>query len=248
MPPIDARPDHVAVAVPDYRPALARWKDQLGGGTVSRFHNAPVFRGTQLRFAGGGKLELLQPSEQDPSPDNFVRRFIARFGASVHHVTLKVPDLLDALARLADAGLDAVDVDQSNEHWHEAFLRPSQVGGLVVQVAWSSTTSDEEWAARIGVEIEPPRSDAAMLHGPLLRHPDLGRAAEIWTLLGAEVLQRDESVLASWPDAPLDVRVVRGDTAGPVGLRFSGASSLPADDRLGPAVLPVDPGGASPGS
>lgn len=238
MTPIDAVPDHVAAAVPDYRPALHRWKEQLGGAAVSRFHNAPVFRGTQLRFANGGKLELLQPSEQDPSEDNFVRRFIARFGSQVHHLTLKVPELGTALDQLAHAGLDAIDVDLSGEHWKESFLRPSQVGGLVVQVAWSSAT-DDEWAERMGFEVEPIRDDAARLLGPLLRHPDLTEADRIWTLLGATVTGHDNGILARWADAPLDVVVTEGPTAGPVGLRFADAPALPADDRLGPAVLPV---------
>lgn len=235
--PIDARPDHVAAALPDYRPSLVRWRDTLGGAQVSRFHNAPIFRGMQLRFANHGKLELLQPSEQDPSPDNFLRRFLARFGTSVHHLTLKVPDLPAAIDILRDEGLDVIDVDLSGEHWKEGFLRPSQVGGLVVQVAWASSLTDEEWAERSGFELEPVRPDAAALHGPLLRHPDLDAAADVWASLGADVQRDDEGLLAAWEGAPLTVRVVRGDVAGPVGLRFGGTDPLPADDRLGPAVL-----------
>ncbi|MDX1620429.1 MAG: VOC family protein [Nitriliruptorales bacterium] len=238
--PIDAQPDHVAIAVPDYRPALARWRDQLGGAQVSRFHNKPVFRGMQLRYANGAKIELLQPSELDESPDNFLRRFLTRFGSQVHHVTLKVPDLAVAIERLRDAGMDVIDVNLSGEHWHESFLRPSQVGGLVVQVAWSSGT-DEEWAARRGIEIEPVRADAASLHGPVLRHPDLDAAAQVWSLLGATVAREEDSLLARWADAPLEVSVIHGDTPGPVGLRFSGTDRFPPDDRLGPAVLPYEP-------
>lgn len=239
MTPIDSTPDHVAVAVPDYRPALARWRDQLGGAAVSRFHSAPVFRGTQLRYANHAKLELLQPSELDDSPDNFVRRFLARFGSQVHHLTLKVPHLPTAIERLQAGGLDVVDVDLSAEHWHESFLRPSQVGGLVVQVAWSASISDEEWAARTGFEVEPVRDDAAGLHGPLLRHPDLATAGRVWSLLGATVTGHDNGILARWEDAPIEVVVMEGAQAGPLGLRFSDAPELRPDDRLGPAVLPV---------
>ena len=238
MTPIDARPDHVAVALPDYRPALVRWRVQLGGAQVSRFHNAPVFRGIQLRYRNGGKIELLQPSEQDDSPDNFVRRFLTKFGAGIHHLTVKVPDLATAIERLEDGGLDVVDVDMSGEHWHESFLRPSQVGGLVVQVAWAAGT-DEEWASRRGVRVEPVREDAASLHGPLLRHPDLERARQVWSLLGADVTEDSEGLLATWDDAPLDVRIAEGDEPGPIGLRFSGTAGYPPDDRLGAAVLPV---------
>lgn len=236
--PIDARPDHVAAALPDYRPSLVRWRDELGGAQVSRFHNAPVFRGLQLRYANHGKLELLQPSERDPSPDNFLRRFLARFGTAVHHLTLKVPDLPSAIDTLGLHGFDVIDVDLSGEHWKEGFLRPSQVGGLVVQVAWTSTRTDEEWAARAGFALEPVRPEAASLQGPLLRHPDLDAAADVWAALGADVRRDERGMLAAWEGSPLTVRVVEGDVAGPVGLRFTGTDPRPADDRLGPAVLP----------
>src|SRR5688572_24302205 len=140
---IEAVLDHVAVAVPDWRVAEQRWRNELGGGRSSAGKN-PVFSSRQLQFANGGKLELLTPTSDDST--NFVRRFLDRFGSTVHHVTLKVPDLHGALRVINDAGLDAVDVNDSVDYWQEAFLRPSQVGGLVVQIA-ATTFTDDDWAA-----------------------------------------------------------------------------------------------------
>jgi hypothetical protein len=31
-----------------------------------------------------------------------------------------------------------VDIDLENEHWKEAFLRPSKAHGTLIQLAWSS--------------------------------------------------------------------------------------------------------------
>lgn len=225
--------DHVAVAVPDWRVAEQRWRDQLGGGRSSVGENA-VFASRQLQFANGGKLELLMPS--DDNPNNFVRRFLDRFGSTIHHVTFKVPDLHAALRVVNAAGLDAVDVDDSNEHWKEAFLRPSQIGGLVVQVA-ATTFNDDDWAAYTGFTREPAAPGAAGLLGPLLRHPDLDAAANIWTTLGATVARDGDGLTCTWPDSPLDVRVERGSPAGPVALRMRGAGRLQAQDGVGPAVI-----------
>lgn len=227
--------DHVAIAVPDPDVAQKRWRDQLGGGIVS-FGDDGTFFSRQLRFAGGGKLELLSPSP-DSDGSGFVERFLARFGTAIHHVTLKVPDLRAAIATVEDAGLDVVDVQDSHNHWREGFLRPSQVGGLIVQIAWSAD-SDEAWARRIGHTPEDPAPDAAILHGPRLLHPDLDRAAELWSLLGAAVDRTDGALRCSWPDSPLDVLVEEGTPAGPAELRMEGAQPLPPDPDLGPAVLP----------
>lgn len=233
-PAIDAVLDHVAVAVPPGDRAERRWRDELGAGPVSA-EDSGVFVARQFRFSGGGKLELLSPSPADPSPDNFVRRFLERFGTEVHHVTLKVPSLPAALERLEAAGLDVVDVAQHGDVWHEAFLRPKQVGGLVVQVAWSPG-GDDDWARRIGFPARPPAAGAPVLLGPRLRHPDLRAARRLWSVLGAEVTAADGRLVCRWPRSPLEVVVEEGAPAGPVALRLHGAPSRPPEEGVGPQV------------
>ena len=232
--PIPAVPDHVAAAVPSIDAAAARWIDHLGAAWLMPTWEAPGtdFATRQARFAGGAKLELLEPRE----PAGFAARFLDRHGAGVHHVTLKVPDLLAAVATLEQAGLDVVDVAADNAYWHEAFLRPSQVGGLIVQVAWA-LHDDEGWAAFLGTTPQDPRPDAARLLGPRLTHPDLAAAAAVWELLGAEVEREGGLLTARWEGSPLDIEVVAGERAGPLGLRMAGTAGLPADEIHGPAVL-----------
>lgn len=233
--PISCVPDHVAAAVPDITAAHARWRDRLGGGDWAGDGPFLDFRNHQYVFRGGAVLELLEGAGDGAG---FLHRFLDRFGASVHHVTLKVDDLPAALEVLDAAGLGVVDVDMSDERWRESFVRPSAVGGLVVQVA-STTLSPDDWLALTGFEATDPADDGARLLGPLLQHPDLDRARFVWQTLGGEVTEVDEQVLeVAWPGAPLTVRIRRGEVAGPVGLRFADTQPLPADPQLGPAVLP----------
>ncbi|MFP4636051.1 MAG: VOC family protein [Nitriliruptoraceae bacterium] len=232
--PIDTVPDHVAVAVYDIEVAARRWHDELGGGWVGPA--IPVaeagFTTRQLRYAGGAKLELLEPA----SDGGFAATFLERFGPRVHHVTLKVADLLAAVSTLEDEGFEVVDVATDGDMWHEGFLRPSQVGGLIVQIAWAGYT-DADFAARFGAVPEEPAADAATLHGPLLTHPDLSAARAVWTALGAEVTEEDGGLTAGWPGEPLTIRIEPGDTADAPGLRIAGRPPLPADPQRGPATL-----------
>lgn len=230
--PIETTPDHVAIAVHDIDAAAPRWHDELGGGWLD--HELDVLAVPvairQMRFANGGKLELWQPYGQ-----GFAQRFMERYGTRVHHVTLRVADaLLPAVEALRAEGYDVVDVSTEGG-WHEAYLRPSQVGGIIVQVAWASE-SDEEWMARTGHRPEAPRGDAALL-GPTLTHPDLDAAERLWTTLGGSIARGKDVLTVSWPGHVLDVRVEHGPTAGPVGLRFAHVDPLPADDARGPAAL-----------
>lgn len=235
---LDAVLDHVAIAVPDWEQAQQRWKDELGGGVVA-FGTGSGFSSRQLRYANGAKLELLSPPP-NPAPDNFVQRFLDRFGAAVHHVTLKVPDLGQAIETLRHADLEVVDVRMDGDHWREAFLRPSVVGGIVVQVAWS-LGNDEDWARRIGHTPQPPRADAIELYGPVLTHPNLDEAAALWTALGAQVVQTDQALLCSWPRSPLTVRIEAGPKATSLGLRASVPTVVPSDQTLGPELRPSIP-------
>jgi hypothetical protein len=234
--PISTTPDHVAVAVPDTDAAAARWRTELGGGWIAPpFPNeAAGFASRQLRYRNDAKLELLEPTRDD----SFAGQFVTKYGARIHHVTLKVDALLPAVEQLRDEGFDVVDVFAEGDIWHEGFLRPSQVGGIIVQIAWAGR-SEDDWAELAGFEPEVAGDDTAQLLGPTLSHPDLDRAELVWRTLGATTRRDGDTVIASWPDAPLDVRIEAGEKAGPVGLRFTDAPALPEDVKVGPRILVV---------
>lgn len=226
--------DHVAIAVPDIDPALAYWRDAVGGGLVvweanTNFHSA------QVRYVGGGKLELLA-SPPDGDGGNFVTRFLGRYGAVIHHITLKVPDLGAALDAVRAGGYDVVDVQTTAPHWREGFLRPSQVGGLIVQVAWTPD-DDATWARRHGIEPQEPADAAPRLAGVSLAHPDLAAAHALWSLLGAQIADDDQRLVCRWPDSPLDVTIERGERAGPIALRFAGAVPPPPATLQTPEIV-----------
>jgi hypothetical protein len=234
--PIHTVPDHVAVAVPTIDAASSRWHDELGGRWVApRWAlEGAGFATRQLRFRGGAKLELLEPTDGS----GFAAGFLARFGARIHHVTLKVDALLPAVEQLTAAGFPPVDVFAEGDIWHEAFLRPSLIGGLIVQVAWAGR-SEDDWAELAGVTPEPVADDAAVLLGPTLTHPDLDAASHVWTTLGATVEpDGDDALMARWDGAPLSIRIERDEVTDAVGLRFADAPFLPAEpDRSGPPTL-----------
>lgn len=126
--------DHVSVAVNSIRAALplvtlleGRFRD---GGD----HVAGGFRWIQFLLPGAGKLELIEPLDA-AATDNFLVRFLETNGEGIHHVTLKVSDLNEAVMRATDLGLDVVGVDLSHPDWKEAFVHPNSASGVLVQIA-----------------------------------------------------------------------------------------------------------------
>lgn len=231
--------DHVAVAVDDIA-AARRWWQGMGATPVT---GAALdgFATEQLRLSNGGKVELL--GRGAGGDDTFIARFLQRFGSGrVHHITLKVPRPLTAsVDRLRQAGLDVIDVSTDDPDWHESFLRPSQVGGVIVQVAWASL-SDEQFAIRQGQGAPPPPDPTApALDRVVLGHPDLDEALGVWTTLGAAITGDPDRkrFTARWTGAPIAVEVRQADDAGPLGLVLDGR---PACDRtpVCPALLELD--------
>lgn len=137
---LDARVDHVAIAVRDMRSAIGLYTETLGARFV--FAGDIVeqgFRWAQFRFPGGGKFELVTPIGE-----GFVARFLERRGEGVHHVTLKVPDIAAAVAHLHDRGIPLFNVHLDGPHWREAFIHPKDANGTLIQIAWSAMEDDEE--------------------------------------------------------------------------------------------------------
>ena len=129
--------DHVAVAVRSIKQALKLYRDGLGGEYLMGGDVAGTWRWVQLRFPGGGKVELLEPLGE-----GFLSRFLDKRGEGLHHITFKTDDIHAAIAHLEGLGMELVDKSLEDPHWKEAFLRPSKSHGTLIQVAQSSTPDD----------------------------------------------------------------------------------------------------------
>ena len=236
MPLPDATLDHVAIAVADVDDALTWWH-QLGAVTVGGGEQG--FRSEQVRTGSGAKVEMIGPV---PGRPGFMDTYLERFGPGrIHHVTIKVGcSIHEADALLREEGLETVDLSDALPYWHETFVRPSVVGGLIAQVAWSDG-SDAEWAERDGRPAPAPADPSSPgVTAVQLSHDDLPAAEAIWTTLGATI-DGDLTTggfVASWPRSPLRIQVVPGEHRGPVGLVVDGAEPAPRG-AVAPAFLPA---------
>jgi methylmalonyl-CoA/ethylmalonyl-CoA epimerase len=132
------RYDHVGIAVQSIKSALQLYRDALGGEYLMGGEPDGSWRWLQMRYPGGGKIELLEPLGE-----GFLSRFLDSHGEGLHHITFKTDDIEAAVAVLQEKGFELVDINLDNPYWKEAFLRPSKTHGTLVQVAWSAGSDDE---------------------------------------------------------------------------------------------------------
>ncbi len=232
----EIRFDHIAIAVPRLTDAPPLLVGVLGG-LPERGRPSGVFRWATWRFAGGGRIEILEPL----GPDGFLQRFLARHGPGVHHVTFRVPSLRDACARAAAHGYSVVGYNDSDPAWKEAFLHPKEAQGIVVQLAESSRPQGPQ---RPFDPPPPGPSDPpppVTILGLRLRASSRERALIQWGgVLQARSSQDGDGALGfAWPGSPmgLTVEVDPAGAEGPVCIEFSSDRpvAVPAgpDPRLG---------------
>ena len=124
--------DHIGIAVGDLSQALAFYRDALGleveppeevASQRVRAHFVPV---------GEATLELLEPT----APDSPIAKFVEKRGPGVHHVTLRVDDIREALARLKARGIRLIDESPraGAEGALIAFVHPASTHGVLVEL------------------------------------------------------------------------------------------------------------------
>lgn len=241
---IGARLDHVAFGVASMRDAARFLVSALGGEPVEG-GPGPGYTGAQWRFAGGARLECIEPAGED----GFLHRFLRARGPGIHHVTFVVPKLEHAARRAAELGYEVVGYNDMYPSWKECFLHPKQALGIVVQMAEKSDEpgAANAWGPGFPFPEWPRAAPAAEVVGLRLAASRDSAVRQWRELLGGELEETNESSLRfRWPDSPI-VLAVDTDGSAPEGPRWIEVRSarplaLPAspDRALGAMFVEVD--------
>ncbi|HEX5614233.1 MAG TPA: VOC family protein [Acidimicrobiia bacterium] len=230
--------DHVALAAADTADALRFLTGALGGtvlfgGQTVGFRPMQVWVGPHDASAGMA-VELLEPWATEHN--DFLERFVRRQGAGPHHLTFKVPDLQEALARVRASGRTPVKIDLSDPGWMEAFVMPAEAHGTVVQVAQADVEFPDrrrlldhvlrhgvDGNPRWWVDPEPSTGPPAVLRRVVLGTPDVEGAVAFFggVLDGDTIDERDGGVELAW-DNGSRLRVESRERAGVDRLEVEG--------------------------
>lgn len=130
--PLSSGLDHIGLAVESLEDSLPLYRDLLG----LEFLYEETVESDGVRVAvlelGGGHLELLQPT----GPSSPVAKFIAKRGAGIHHIALRVKDCAAALSAARDAGLRTLDeTPRAGAGGKQiAFVHPKATGGVLLEL------------------------------------------------------------------------------------------------------------------
>ena len=123
--------DHLGIAVKSL--ASAKQIYEKLGLTVSAEEVVEAERVKVVMIpVGESRLELLEPTAEDSA----VAKFLAKRGEGLHHVSLRVPDLSVAVAKLKQDGVrlvsDEIKIGAGGHRY--VFVHPSSAGGVLLEL------------------------------------------------------------------------------------------------------------------
>lgn len=129
--------DHVGIAVPALSEVLVFYRDVLGleieaPEEVASQRVRAQFAQPPDAAGPAASLELVEAT----TPDSPVARFVERRGPGLHHLALRVPDLVAALAELKARGVRLIDeAPRPGAHGTlVAFVHPSSTHGVLLEL------------------------------------------------------------------------------------------------------------------
>jgi LAO/AO transport system kinase len=125
------RIDHLGIAVRSVEQALKFYEVQLGLAVALRETVELEKVNVAMLPLGDPRIELLEPTEAD----SVIGKFLDKRGEGLHHVALKVPDLLAAVDRLRSAGARILNEPRIGAGGHlYVFVHPASTGGVLLEL------------------------------------------------------------------------------------------------------------------
>jgi methylmalonyl-CoA/ethylmalonyl-CoA epimerase len=127
-----AQLDHVGIAVANLLEAFRFYRDTLGLEIEPPEDIASQRVRAHFVQVGDATLELLEPTS-DESP---IAKYLATRGPGLHHVALRVDDIVAALAELKARGVRLIDETPrpGAQGSLVAFIHPSSAHGVLVEL------------------------------------------------------------------------------------------------------------------
>ncbi len=127
------RLDHIAIAVPDLRPAIRRFVEDLGIPLSGQEEVPTEQTATAFLPIEGTRIELVQPiNGQGP-----IAGFLEKRGPGLHHICFESDNLEEDIERLRAKGYQFLsEHPKPGAHGSRViFLHPKSCGGVLIEIS-----------------------------------------------------------------------------------------------------------------
>jgi methylmalonyl-CoA/ethylmalonyl-CoA epimerase len=124
--------EHIGIAVKSIENSLPYYEKVLGLKCYNIEEVADQKVKTAFFKVGQTKIELLEPTSEEST----IAKFIEKKGEGVHHIAFAVPDVANALAEVAEKGVQLIDKAPRGgaEGLQIAFLHPKSTASVLTEL------------------------------------------------------------------------------------------------------------------
>ena len=124
--------DHVGIAVRSLETAIPFYRDVLGLRLHEIEEVADQLVRTAVFLAGANRIELLEPT----SPDSPIAKFLEMRGEGIHHLAMRVDDVVAGLETMRRAGCRLIDETPRTGAGQAAiaFVHPKSTHGVLLEL------------------------------------------------------------------------------------------------------------------
>jgi methylmalonyl-CoA epimerase len=124
--------DHIGIAVKSLTDAVKLYEQALGL-QVAGYDEVEGFGvRTAMLNIGESCLELLEPT----GPDSPVAKFMAKRGQGLHHIAVRVENIVETVEHLNALGIQLIDPEPrpGAHHTRVVFIHPSSTNGVLLEL------------------------------------------------------------------------------------------------------------------
>jgi methylmalonyl-CoA epimerase len=123
--------DHLGIAVRSLQEALQFYEGMLGMSVTARETVEAEKVHVAMLPAGESRLELLEAMDSSSS----VSRFLEKRGPGLHHIALRVDDLVAVTAQMAEQGIKLLNEPRKGAGGRTyVFVHPASAGGVLLEL------------------------------------------------------------------------------------------------------------------
>jgi methylmalonyl-CoA/ethylmalonyl-CoA epimerase len=139
--------DHIGIAVKSLAEARKFWEGVMGAQLLYEWDDPTAgYKLVELDL-NGLTVELLEPL----GDDSFLKKFIAKRGEGMHHLTFALGDVKGKAGQLKRDGVRVVDEREFSPTSYECFISPRSSHGVLIQLGSGYPTlarDPQQWAGK----------------------------------------------------------------------------------------------------
>ena len=128
--------EHIGIAVKDLNISISLYEQLLGSPCYKTESVASEQVDTAFFLQDHTKIELVASTD----PQGVIAKFIEKKGEGLHHIAFEVPDIIEEMSRLKNAGFTLLNEQPKKgaDNKLVCFIHPKNCNGVLIELCQSN--------------------------------------------------------------------------------------------------------------